>query len=73
MSLVQLDNNKKAKIINLDGGYCFRERLHSMGLNKGRVIQKINSSFGPILIKVNDATLAIGRGMSHKIIVEEIE
>ena len=74
MNLIELDKNKKAKIINFSGGYSFRERLNSMGLNRGREIQRIDSNYyGPILLKVAGATFAIGRGMAYKIIVEEIE
>lgn len=72
MSLIQLNENKKAKITSLEGGHCFRERLISMGLNVGREIEKKSSGHGPVVIKATEITLIIGVAMAHKIIVEEV-
>lgn len=63
---------KKLKVVGISGGLNLRRRLEFMGINIGSVIEKqFSYGNGPVVVKVMNSTLAIGRGMAEKIIVEE--
>lgn len=48
-------------------------RLCALGLTPGTVVRVIREQDGgPILIQVRDSKLALGRGLTHKILVEEV-
>jgi len=74
ISLLELKPNQKAKIVEVLGGIGVRQKLLSLGIYPGREITKLSHFVlrGPITIKVNRATLALGYGMAQKIIVEPI-
>jgi Fe2+ transport system protein FeoA len=70
MSLSQLASGQKAKIVQINGGYGFRNRLIDMGLCPGREISvEQNTLRGPIVIKILNSKIMLGRGMADKIIV----
>ena len=58
-------------IHQVNGGRSTRQRLFDLGLNQGahvRVVQ--NDMLGPMIIAVKeDGRLALGRGMTHHILV----
>ncbi|HUT01008.1 MAG TPA: FeoA family protein [Phycisphaerae bacterium] len=61
-----------ATVVALEGGQGFQSRLISMGLTVGsevRVIRGGAGAWGPTLIALGQARLAIGRGMADKILV----
>ncbi len=48
-------------------------RLCALGLTPGTGVRDIREQDGgPILIQVRDSKLALGRGLAHKILVEEV-
>ena len=48
-------------------------RLCALGLTPGTIVKVIREQDGgPILIQVRDSKLALGRGLAHKILVEEV-
>ncbi len=53
------------------GGYGLVRRLLRIGLTVGIEIFIVNNQ-GPIIVKFGDSTIAIGRGMAKKILVEEV-
>lgn len=58
---------------DLAGGRGLRQRLVEMGLVSGARVKVIkNETGGPLIISVGDGRLAVGRGMSLKIMVEEL-
>ncbi|HOJ86399.1 MAG TPA: FeoA domain-containing protein [Elusimicrobiales bacterium] len=66
-------NNKKLKVVQINGGHNILKKLNSMGIFEGSWIEKVVSyEHGPIIVKVMNSRLAIGRGMAEKIMVEEI-
>ncbi|MBD3285300.1 ferrous iron transport protein A [candidate division WOR-3 bacterium] len=69
--LSDLRVGETAEIIGVRGGRGFRARLASMGLREGQIIKKLSRVGwgGPVVILVNRAQVAIGRGMSRKIVV----
>lgn len=58
-------------LVEIEGGHGMRRRLAELGLNPGcqlRVVQRHGD--GPMILAVkDDARMAIGRGMAHRIMV----
>ena len=76
MSLSQAPNNKPLRIVEITGGYGMRRRLLSLGLHKNDIIELDSKSIlgGPLLITdiTSDTSVALGRGIAHKIMVETV-
>lgn len=53
------------------GGRKMRQRLHDLGMNQGSHIRVIKNEMpGPLIVSVKeDGRLAVGRGMSNRILV----
>jgi len=73
-SLMNLSYNKEAKIIQIQGGRGFQSKLRVMGIREGQKIKIISRQpfRGPITISINGCQMTLGRGMAHRIIVEEL-
>ena len=63
---------ENVRIIRIFGGMGFSQRLLEWGLVPGAVVQVVFNRYGPVIIKVNDVTVAIGRGMANRILVERL-
>ncbi|MFW6007602.1 MAG: FeoA family protein [Bacillota bacterium] len=72
LTLIQLKQGEKGKVVKFNGGRNLINKLTSRGLRPGKKIKKISESFmgGPVTIEVDNARLALGRGMATKVIVE---
>ena len=72
-----LSDTKVGKIYKLVGFEAcqeLKEKIYSMGLNSGARLKIIgNSGHGPVGLEVRQTRLGIGRGMSRKILVKEID
>ena len=73
-SLAQLPLKKKAIIKDILGGRHFHKKMCVMGIRKGQTIEVVSKQplMGPLTIKFGSCKMTIGRGMAHRIIVEEI-
>lgn len=76
-----LSEGEKAEIVEIKThrGYCHgknkNELCHAedMGLRIGKVIEMLNNKGrGPLLLKVDESRIAIGRCMAMKIMVKKI-
>jgi Fe2+ transport system protein FeoA len=54
------------------GGRMLRARLLAMGLNLGREVEVLQNNRGLIIVGVNGGRVALGRGISHKILAEPV-
>jgi ferrous iron transport protein A len=61
-------------------GHChgkmekFLNHAECLGLRIGKVVEMLqNGAYGPVLIKVDDSRIGMGRGMAMKILVRRIE
>ena len=72
VSLLQLENNSYAEVVDIKGGPGFLRRLESMGIRIGCKILKISDTPGPVIIKVGNTQLAVGRGIASKIFVKKL-
>lgn len=72
--LIELKEGEQGKVVALEGGGGFLEKLDAMGIRIGTVIQKQSAQFmrGPVCFKVGQTCLAIGYGMARKIILEKV-
>ncbi|MCW4049104.1 MAG: ferrous iron transport protein A [Candidatus Bathyarchaeota archaeon] len=72
MPLIMLSEGAKATVIEVHGGRSLCRRLAEMGFNVGdRVLMIKNHRPGPVMVEVKDSRVALGRGVTMKIIVEE--
>lgn len=73
VSLDQLPAGAQAVARQLCGGREFASRLGAMGLAVGSSLDVLqNSGHGPMLVRVHDTRIALGRNEAMKIVVEEI-
>ena len=72
ITLDHIKEGKRVKIIKIDTGRGLMVRIKNLGVLEGDTIKVIHNTRGPIIIGKGDLRLALGRGMSHKIIVEEL-
>jgi ferrous iron transport protein A len=72
MSLYDLTVGTEARIVELRGGHGFQSRLRALGLSEGQVVRKLSKVGwgGPVIVIVNRAQVALGRGMARRIMVE---
>lgn len=64
--------DRYAEINNVSGGENICKKLMEMGLNKGSIIRMIRNDVGPLIIKVGETRLVLGRGMAQKVMVKEV-
>lgn len=58
-------------IVDVRAGRRLRHRLSNLGLVPGTVVEVVTSlGHGPVILAVGDSRLALGRGASHKVLVE---
>ena len=70
--LTEFEKGSKIKIKQMECGWGSKRRLADLGLFTGAEIELIkNDRFGPLLIKILDSKIALGRGESQKIYGEK--
>ncbi|SFB25691.1 FeoA family protein [Clostridium frigidicarnis] len=72
MPLNAIGIGKYAEVNNLDGGELMGKKLMEMGVNKGAILEIIRNDAGPLIIKVGETRLVLGRGMAQKVMVREV-
>lgn len=72
VSLFQLKENQRGRVVEITAGASLKNRLISMGIHPGREITKLShfALRGPVAIKAGRTVLALGHGMAGKIIIE---
>ena len=77
ISLGNAPADKPLKIVGFIGGHGIRRRLLALGFHKNDTIEIDSRSIlrGPILIRdlTSDTSVALGRGIAQKIMVEIID
>ena len=68
MPLALASQGERVKIISFEGGAKMKERLNSMGLSVGEVVEVLNSS-GPFIINARNSRIALGKGLAQKVMV----
>ncbi|MDI3547394.1 MAG: ferrous iron transport protein [Halanaerobiales bacterium] len=72
LTLIELGQGEKGRVFGFEGGQGLINKLNAMGIRQGKEITKISDSFlgGPVTVQVDNIKVAIGHGMSAKIIME---
>jgi len=71
MSITELRPGEWARIVAIEGGYGFKQRLLLRGVFEGSLVRVI-SIRGPVTIEVNRNIVSLGRGMARRIRVRRI-
>ena len=71
-SLAEIPAGQRVRITGYRGGRMLRARLLAMGLNLGREVEVIQNNRGLIIVGVNGGRVALGRGISQKILTEPV-
>lgn len=73
--LSDLKVGQSAEVISCDIGNGCQERLKALGLIKGKIVKKVSNvrMRGPIVLEVDRARVAVGRGMANKIFVKVLK
>jgi ferrous iron transport protein A len=69
--LTELAKGEQGTIVALHAGWGAQQRLRLLGLVEGQVIRKLSELAlgGPVVVLVNRAQVAIGRGKARRILV----
>lgn len=59
---------QRVRITSYAGGRMLRSRLASLGLTLGREVNILQNNRGLIIVGVNGGRVALGRGLSQKIL-----
>ena len=70
--LAEFPAGRRVRITGHRGGRMLRARLLAMGLNLGREVEVIQNNRGLIIVGVNGGRVALGRGISQKILAEAV-
>ncbi len=72
VSLVEMKPGETGKVVGFQGGRGMNKNLENMGIKIGAEIKKMCQQFmrGPVMIRRNNTTVAIGFGMARRIMVE---
>ena len=72
MPLSMVQAGQRVILVTIDAGDNLRSRLAAMGMVPNTEILIVsNSRPGPFVVNVKGTRIAIGRGMAHKVIVEQ--
>ena len=74
LKLTEMKTGQRAKVSTISGGSGLQKKLEGMGIRPGRSVQKISQHHGsgPVIIKIGNTQVALGRGMAMKIEVESL-
>lgn len=70
LSLGEVPAGRRVRITGHRGGRMLRARLLAMGLNLGREVEIIQNNRGLIIVGINGGRVALGRGISQKILAQ---
>jgi len=74
LTLAHAAQGIKYKIDKIAGGHGLNSRLMSIGFLPGEIISVINQSgWGPLTVSVKGSKIALGRGIAHKILIQELD
>jgi len=62
----------KVRVKEILGGRGFVRRLADMGLAPGQEVEVLSNG-PPVVVKIKDTKIAIGRGIARKVVVESAE
>ncbi len=71
MSLAMAGSEKKVLVKEIVSGVKLKKRLSDLGIYEGVEVKIVRNDFsGPVIVSVLDSKVILGRGETHKIMVE---
>ncbi len=72
MPLAMARPGEEVELVGINAGFGLRKKLADMGLFPGVPLRIVQSQLpGPVIIEVRGSRLALGRGMTQRIMVRE--
>ncbi len=73
-TLAEAENGGRFRVVSLRGGRGMVVRLNALGIREGVIVTKVSAvpAAGPVTVRVGASTVALGRGVAAKILVEEV-
>ncbi len=74
LTLNTITPGEKVKIIGIAGGWTGHERLTGLGFRPGLIVEMVavHPFKGPMVVRMDNTQIAIGRGLARKVIVERV-
>jgi len=74
LNINNLEIGQKVKVLKIEGGRGAEKRLFEIGIMAGAELQLITRHpfQGPLVIKVGNANVALGRSIANKVKVEAV-
>ncbi|WP_138207814.1 FeoA family protein [Haloimpatiens lingqiaonensis] len=69
MPLTFANIGQNVTITDINGGECMCKKLKEMGFVNGSKIKVMRNDVGPIIVKIGDGRIILGRSMATKIMV----
>lgn len=75
MPLLELTTGKSAVIKRISEDARLRRRLAALDIRIGQIARRVGSGpfNGPVVIEVNRAVVAVGKGLARQVFVEELQ
>ncbi|RKY68809.1 MAG: ferrous iron transport protein A [Candidatus Latescibacterota bacterium] len=74
VSLLHMKSGSRGQVVEITGGIGFQSHLDSLGIRRGKIVQKLAAHplRGPIVIELDGTRIAIGRRMANRILLKEL-
>ena len=72
LTLAEMRTGQTGTVVGVVGGHGLIRRLDALGIRPGKKVTKLSSTLfrGPVILRVDNAQVAVGFGMARKILVE---
>ena len=68
--LSTVQEGEQVRVTSLVGGKGVHRRLRELGISEGTELTVVQNVGGPVIVKVGDSRMGLGRGIADKIQVE---
>ncbi len=72
LTLAEMRTGQTGTVVEVLGGHGFIRRLDALGVRPGKKVTKLSSTLfrGPVILRVDNAQVAVGFGMARRITVQ---
>ncbi len=72
LTLAEMRTGQTGTVVEVLGGHGFMRRLDALGVRPGKKVTKLSSTLfrGPVIVRVDNAQVAVGFGMARRITVQ---
>jgi len=72
LTLADMRTGQTGTVVEILGGHGFVRRLDGLGVRPGRKVTKLSATLfrGPVILRVDNARVAVGFGMARKILIQ---